>query len=58
MVVYGEGDALLSLQEPLGWDCGRISGNCGINFLALLILRWRMGLRLASGMTSGVGKRL
>jgi hypothetical protein len=56
MTIYGEGDVLLSLQEPLGWGCERISGNGGKSFLAL-DLRWEMVPESAFGMTSGVGKR-
>jgi len=26
------------VHESLGWDCGRISGNGGINFPVLLVL--------------------
>jgi hypothetical protein len=57
MTVYGEGGVLLSVQEPLGWGCERISGNGGKSFLALLDLRWGVVLESAFGMTSGVGKR-
>jgi hypothetical protein len=58
MEVYGEGSAHLFLLEPLGWDCGRISGKGGITFLALPDLKWRMAPRSAFGMTSSVGKWL
>jgi hypothetical protein len=27
MAVFREGGVLLNLQEPLGWGCGRISGD-------------------------------
>jgi hypothetical protein len=39
MALYEEGGVLLSLQEPLRWGCGRISGKSGNFFLNILDLR-------------------
>jgi hypothetical protein len=39
MAVYVEGDVLLSLQEPLRWGCGRVSGKSGNFFPNILDLR-------------------
>jgi hypothetical protein len=57
MAIYGEGGALLSSQEPLGWGCGRILGKGGKNWPTLQNLSRGMAQRLAFGIT-GVGNRL
>jgi hypothetical protein len=57
MAIYGEGGALLSSQEPLGWGCGRILGKGGKNWPTIPNLSRGMAQRLAFGMT-GVGNRL
>ena len=44
------GGGLWSLEELLGWGCGRISGKGGILSKALRDLWWGMGLRLTFGM--------
>jgi hypothetical protein len=58
MATYGVSGALLSLQEPLGWGCGRILENVGSLSQALLDLWWGMGLGLNFGMIFGVGIQL
>jgi hypothetical protein len=51
MGVYGEGGALLSLEELLGWDYGRKLGKVGTLSKALRDLRWGKGLGLVFGIT-------
>jgi len=58
MVAYRVGGALLSLQEPLGWGCGRTLEKVGSPSQVLLDLWWEMGLGLDFGMIYGLGIRL
>jgi hypothetical protein len=57
MAAYGASSALLSLQEPLGWGCGRTLEKIETPSQALLELWWGMGLGLDFGMIHGVGIR-
>jgi hypothetical protein len=55
LVVRGVGGAPASLQVPLGWSYGRISGKGEGFSLVLLDLRWGMGLGQNFGMICGAG---
>jgi hypothetical protein len=49
VAAYGVGGALLSLQEPLGWGCGRTLEKAGSHSQAFLDLWWGMGKGLDFG---------
>jgi len=55
MAAYEVGGAILSLQEPLGWACGRTLEKAGSHSQAFLDLWWGMRLGLDFGMIYGVG---
>jgi hypothetical protein len=50
LAAFGAGGVLFNLEEPLGWDCGSISGKGGRHSKLLLDTRWGMGLGLTFGM--------